>query len=65
MLQGLLENGVLAPSFVVSAAHDDAAVDRTVAAVAAVMEPYRRALELGPDQVLDGRPVRPALRRRG
>src|SRR5690606_36042872 len=33
-LQELLRRGVLAPSFVVSAAHDDDAIDRTVEAVA-------------------------------
>ena len=64
-LQGLIEHGVLAPSFVVSAALDDAAIEQTVAAVAATLPRYRRALEHGPDTVLDGRPVQPTLRRRG
>jgi len=64
-LQVFLEHGVLAPSFVVSSAIDEAALDTTVAAVAALMPCYERALEQGPDSVLRGRPVRPALRRRG
>lgn len=65
VLQELLEHGVLAPSFVVSAAHDEAALDQTVDAVTAVMEAYRRALEHGIGTVLRGRPVRPAVRPRG
>jgi glutamate-1-semialdehyde 2,1-aminomutase len=65
LLQELLRGGVLAPSFVVSFSHDDLAIERTVEAVAAAMPVYRRALEDGPATVLEGRSVRPALRRRG
>jgi glutamate-1-semialdehyde 2,1-aminomutase len=65
LLQELLRGGVLAPSFVVSFSHDDAAIERTVEAVAAALPVYGRALEDGPATVLEGRPVRPALRRRG
>jgi glutamate-1-semialdehyde 2,1-aminomutase len=65
VLQELLERGILAPSFVVCAAHDTAAVERTVSAVAELMPIYRRALETGISQVLRGRPVRPAIRARG
>ena len=65
ILQELLERGILAPSFVVSAAHDPAAIRQTVDAVAEAMPAYRRALEHGIGTVLRGRPVRPALRRRG
>lgn len=65
VLQELLERGILAPSFVVSAAHDQAAIRQTVEAVAGAMPAYRRALEHGVGNVLRGRPVRPALRRRG
>lgn len=64
-LQTFLEHGVLAPSFVVSAAHDDAALDQTAEAVRALMPRYRRALEDGVETVLEGRPVRPAIRARG
>lgn len=65
VLQEFLERGVLAPSFVVCAAHDDAAIDHTVEAVDAMLPAYRKALDDGVDSVLRGRPVRPALRRRG
>jgi len=65
VLQELIEHGVLAPSFVVCAAHDSTAIKQTVNAVAELMPVYRRALDCGVDQVLDGRPVRPAIRSRG
>jgi glutamate-1-semialdehyde 2,1-aminomutase len=65
VLQEFLERGILAPSFVVSAAHDSAAINQTVDAVAQLMPIYRRALDEGIDSVLRGRHVRPALRPRG
>ena len=65
VLQEFLERGILAPSFVVSAAHDSAAIDQTVAAVADLMPVYRKALDHGIGTVLRGRPVRPAIRPRG
>jgi glutamate-1-semialdehyde 2,1-aminomutase len=65
VLQEFVDRGVLAPSFVVCAAHDAAAIGQAVAAVADLMPIYQRALESGIDQVLRGRPVRPAIRARG
>jgi glutamate-1-semialdehyde 2,1-aminomutase len=65
VLQELLDRGILAPSFVVCAAHDSVAVEQTVDAVAQLMPVYRRALESGIENVLRGRPVRPAVRARG
>ena len=65
VLQELVDRGILAPSFVVCAAHDPAAIQETTDAVAELMPVYRRALEDGVDQVLRGRPVRPAIRARG
>jgi glutamate-1-semialdehyde 2,1-aminomutase len=65
VLQELIDRGTLAPSFVVCAAHDPAAIQQTVDAVADLMPVYQRALESGVDQVLRGRPVRPAIRARG
>ena len=65
VLQELLENGILAPSFVVCAAHDSTAIKQAVDAVARLMPVYRRALESGIEHVLHGRPVRPAIRARG
>jgi glutamate-1-semialdehyde 2,1-aminomutase len=64
-LQELLRHGVLAQSFVISAAHGDAELDTTVQAVRRALPVYRRALEQGStDGLLQGRPVAPALRER-
>ncbi len=65
VLQEFVDHGILAPSFVVCAAHDPAAIGQAVDAVAELMPVYRRALEDGIDQVLRGRPVRPTIRARG
>ena len=64
ILQELLDRGILAPSFVGCAAHDSAAIEQTVDAVAQLMRAYRRALESAVENVLRGRPVRPTLRPR-
>ena len=62
-LQELVRRGVLAPSFVVTTAHTDAVVDRTVEAVAGALDVYARALDAGSvEGFLFGRPVRPAFR---
>jgi len=61
-LQEMIERGVLAPSFVVGAAHDDAAIDQTVDRVGAALRVYRRALEDGIPLYLRGRPVKPVFR---
>lgn len=61
-LQELLRRGILAPSFVVNIAHDDAIIDETVDAVDEALAVYRRALEDGVETRLEGRPVRPAMR---
>lgn len=65
VLQEFLERGILAPSFVVNAAHDAEAIKQTIDAVTELMPVYRHGLEHGIDQVLRGRPVRPAIRARG
>jgi glutamate-1-semialdehyde 2,1-aminomutase len=65
VLQELIDRGILAPSFVVCAAHDPAAIRQAVDAVAELMPVYRRALDGGINQVLRGRPVRPTIRPRG
>jgi glutamate-1-semialdehyde 2,1-aminomutase len=65
VLQEFLERGILAPSFVVNAAHDQEAIQQAVDAVAELMPTYRRALEDGVSTVLRGRPVRPTIRPRG
>jgi glutamate-1-semialdehyde 2,1-aminomutase len=63
-LQELIRRGVLAPSFVISAAHGDEEVDRTIAAVAGALAVYRRALDAGVEACLEGRPVAPVFRAR-
>ncbi|GDY32504.1 glutamate-1-semialdehyde 2,1-aminomutase [Gandjariella thermophila] len=63
-LRQLLAGGVLAPSFVVSGALDDADIDRTVDIVAEACAVYRKALDCGdPTPWLGGRPVKPVFRR--
>jgi glutamate-1-semialdehyde 2,1-aminomutase len=64
-LQELLRHGVLGQSFVISAAHTDADLDRTVAAVRQALPIYARAVEQrSTSGLLEGRPVAPALRAR-
>jgi glutamate-1-semialdehyde 2,1-aminomutase len=61
-MQELIRHGVLAPSFVVSAAHTDADIDRTIDAVNQALRVYARALSDGPESYLVGRPVKPVFR---
>ena len=64
-LQEMTARGVLAPSFVVSAAHDDDAIDRTIEATGAAMDVYKRALDSGSvSGFLVGRAVQPVFRRK-
>jgi glutamate-1-semialdehyde 2,1-aminomutase len=63
-LQETIERGLLAPSFVISDAHDDDAVDRTIEIVDAALAVYARALEEGVERYLRGRPVKPVFRAR-
>ncbi len=64
-LRSLLTGGVLAPSFVVSGALEEADVDRTVDVVGQACAVYRKALDAGdPTPWLGGRPVRPVFRRK-
>jgi glutamate-1-semialdehyde 2,1-aminomutase len=63
-LQEILRHGVLGQSYVISAAHTDADVERTVAAARAAAVTYRKALESGrPEELFTGRAVAPAHRR--
>jgi glutamate-1-semialdehyde 2,1-aminomutase len=62
-MEQLIAEGIVGPSFVISAAHDDAAVDRTIEAVAKVLPLYARALEDGPERHMRGRSVQPVWRR--
>jgi glutamate-1-semialdehyde 2,1-aminomutase len=62
-MQELIRNGVLGPSFVVSYSHTDADIDHTIDAVAKAAAIYAKALEHGTDGLLEGRSVKPAIRR--
>ncbi|WP_328564492.1 glutamate-1-semialdehyde 2,1-aminomutase [Streptomyces coelicoflavus] len=63
-LRRLLAGGVLAPSFVVSAALSDADIDRTVDVVAQACAVYRKALDAAdPTPWMGGRAVKPVFRR--
>jgi glutamate-1-semialdehyde aminotransferase len=63
-LQEMLRRGVLGQSFVTSAAHTDADIEQTVAAVRGALPVYRRAIDAGSvEGLLEGRPVAPAIRR--
>ena len=62
-LQELIRRGILAPSFVVSAAHDNDAIDQTIESVGEALEVYRDALDGDVNQFLSGRPVKPVFRR--
>jgi glutamate-1-semialdehyde 2,1-aminomutase len=63
-LQETIRRGLLMPSLVVSYAHGDEEIERTIAGVAAALEVYRRGLDDGVASVLVGRPVKPVFRRR-
>lgn len=62
-LEQIIARGVVGPSFVISAAHDNDAVDRTIEAVAGALPVYARALEDGVERHLKGRSVQPVWRR--
>ena len=62
-LQETIKRGVLAPSFVASYAHDEAAISATLEAVDAALAVYARALSDGVGRYLEGRPVMPVYRR--
>ncbi len=64
VLQETLKRGILMPSLVVSFAHGNADIDRTIEAVGETLGVYRRALDGGIDQFLEGRPVQPVFRPR-
>ena len=62
-LQELIRRGVLAPNFVVNAAHYDTAIDFTIDAVDGALRIYRAALNDGVEKYLEGRPVQPVFRK--
>ncbi|MDH3251985.1 MAG: glutamate-1-semialdehyde 2,1-aminomutase [Ignavibacteria bacterium] len=62
-LQETIRRGVLAPSFVVSYAHNDEDIDRTGEVVYEALCVYRKALDEGVGKYLVGRPVKPVFRK--
>ncbi len=61
-LQETVRRGLLAPSFVVSAALTDEDIDRTVSTVGDALDVYLKALESGIDDFLSGDSVKPVFR---
>lgn len=55
-LQETIRRGVLVPSLVVSYAHADDDIDRTIAAIDGALTVYKRALDEGVERYLVGRP---------
>jgi glutamate-1-semialdehyde 2,1-aminomutase len=62
-LQETIRRGVLVPSLVVSYAHTDEDIDRTVAAIDGALAIYRQALDSGVERFLVGRPSQIVYRR--
>ena len=62
LLQEIIRRGILAPSLVVNYSHTDRDVDATIAAFGEAFVVYRKALDHGIDNYLQGRPVKPAIR---
>lgn len=62
-MQEMIKRGIIAPSFVVSYSHSEEDVDRTVEAAGEALAVYRKALENGVENYLEGRPVKPVFRR--
>ena len=63
LLQETIRRGVLMPSLVVSYAHTDEDIDLTVAAIDGALAIYRRALDVGVERYLVGRPTQVVYRR--
>jgi glutamate-1-semialdehyde 2,1-aminomutase len=63
LLQELMKRGILASSLVVSYSHTEADIDRTVEAFHGALAVYRKALDEGLDRYLEGRPIKPVMRR--
>ncbi|WP_400191535.1 glutamate-1-semialdehyde 2,1-aminomutase [Hymenobacter sp. B81] len=63
-LQETLRRGLLAPSLIVSYSHQPADLEQTAARVQEALQVYRRALDEGIEQHLQGHPVKPVYRTR-
>jgi glutamate-1-semialdehyde 2,1-aminomutase len=62
-MQEMIKRGILAPSFIVSYAHRDEDIDKTVRAVGESLEIYKSALAEGVEKYLVGHPLKPVFRR--
>ena len=62
-LQETMRRGLLLPSLVLSYAHSDADIQRTIEGIAEALKVYRRALDDGIEGYLEGRPVKPVFRK--
>ena len=62
-MQELIRRGVIAPSFVVSFSHDDPDIEKTAEAVFDAHVIYRKALDEGIENHLQGRAVKPVNRK--
>lgn len=60
-LQETIKRSILAPSFVVSYAHSESDIERTVEAVHEALRIYRKALDEGIEKYLTGRSVKPVF----
>jgi glutamate-1-semialdehyde 2,1-aminomutase len=61
-LQETMQRGLLMPSLVVSFAHTDADIDRTIEIIDEALFVYRKALAEGVEKYLVGRPIKPVFR---
>ncbi len=62
-LQETMKRGLLMPSSIVSYAHSDADIDRTVERISEALVVYRKALDEGIGKYLVGAPVKPVFRK--
>ena len=62
-MQEIIKRGVIGPSFVISFAHSDDDVDRTIEVVGEALRVYCRGLNDGAEKHLTGRPVKPVFRK--
>src|SRR5438093_8434981 len=62
-LQETIKRGILAPSLIVSYAHKDSDIDKTVEVIHEALYIYRKALDEGVKKYLIGRSVKPVWRR--
>jgi glutamate-1-semialdehyde 2,1-aminomutase len=61
-LQEIIQHGIIAPSLVVSYAHSDEDIDRTIETIDSALDVYSKALDAGVEKYLRGRSVKPTIR---